>query len=129
MVWRAPRPRDRRAAAAGTTFAKCRGAGSRARGFEDNGHPERGKDMGAVERIVGRARKLTAIAGAIVIVGCAATGCNRAGLRTPLNAAESLNDYGYHPIDPLPVELKGAASPSRADVLNALPDETMRLAI
>lgn len=37
--------------------------------------------------------------------------------------------YGYHPIDPLPVRLKAEAPPSNAKILDALPDETMRIAI
>jgi hypothetical protein len=40
--------------------------------------------------------------------------------------------YGYHPIDPLPVRLKYEAPPNtltNAKILDALPDETMRIAI
>jgi hypothetical protein len=46
-------------------------------------------------------------------------------------SAELVNNYGYHPIDPLPVEVfapPGVNVTSQA-ILNALPDETMRLAI
>jgi hypothetical protein len=51
--------------------------------------------------------------------------------RPPPTSAEVLNDYGYHPVDPLPVIVKAPdgvkVTPKR--VLDALPDETMRLAI
>ncbi|AVO51401.1 hypothetical protein [Ectopseudomonas mendocina] len=45
---------------------------------------------------------------------------------------KSAQNYGYHPIDPIPIELNIADSRlpvSNAHLLNALPDETMRLAI
>jgi hypothetical protein len=47
-------------------------------------------------------------------------------IRSPTTIAEQINDYGYHPVDPLPVSVKTTA-PDR--IRDALPDETMRLAV
>jgi hypothetical protein len=46
--------------------------------------------------------------------------------RLPTTIAEQINDYGYRPVDPLPVVVKSVA-PDR--IRDALPDETMRLAV
>ena len=44
---------------------------------------------------------------------------------------KNAQSFGYHPIDPLPVNLNvtGSGSPDNERLLKALPDETMRLAI
>ena len=57
--------------------------------------------------------------------GCATT------LKTPptLGAPENAESYGYHPIDPLPVQIETTAPPSNTQILSVLPDETMRIAI
>lgn len=59
------------------------------------------------------------------------SGC--AGIQIPTTSGdpENANTYGYHPIDPLPVEIKleGQAKLTNKHLLNALPDETMRIAI
>jgi hypothetical protein len=45
---------------------------------------------------------------------------------TPPTAAETVNRYGYHPIDPIPVRVDNL---ERTRILDALSDETMRLAV
>jgi hypothetical protein len=55
-------------------------------------------------------------------------GCASWTKKLPPSTAEALNDYGYHPIDPLPVKVSPAKAPNEM-ILNGLPDETMRLAI
>ncbi len=47
---------------------------------------------------------------------------------------QNANNYGYHPMDPLPVEIEFAEvnkdnMTKNSRILNALPDETMRLAV
>lgn len=54
------------------------------------------------------------------------------GLRIMAQEKEAKNSYGYHPIDPLPVEIRtatGAPLKNNIPILDALPDETMRMAI
>jgi hypothetical protein len=59
-----------------------------------------------------------------LLVGCAS-------LKVPdtLGDPNNANNYGYHPLDPLPVEIMHKDTVSNAVVLKALPDETMRIAI
>jgi hypothetical protein len=63
---------------------------------------------------------------AVFQFGCASV--NPITLGDQTNAKE----YGYHPLDPLPVEIKyngDSTDPKRPRLMSALPDETMRLAI
>ncbi len=54
------------------------------------------------------------------------------GTTIPRTTAEQMNNYGYRPVDPLPVQVtwpRQGTAPSPARIRSALPDETMRLAI
>lgn len=48
---------------------------------------------------------------------------------TTLGDPKNAPEYGYHPLDPLPVEIKYDSLYNNSIVLRALPDETMRIAI
>ena len=76
-------------------------------------------------------KRITILLTAACIISCASW---RQPNTTTQGDPENANSYGYHPMDPLPVDIKfrniGAGAPSKKTrVLNALPDETMRLAI
>lgn len=53
------------------------------------------------------------------------------GPKIPLTPGDPRNApaYGYTPLDPIPVVVEGATSPTPEELLKALPDETMRLAV
>lgn len=57
----------------------------------------------------------------LVLSGCATQFPITDTLGDPKNAS----NYGYHPLDPLPIDL----TIDKKDVLNALPDETIRIAV
>jgi len=61
------------------------------------------------------------------------TGCSSIVIPTTIGDPENAKTYGYHPMDPLPVELKLLGDidikETNEHLLNALPDETMRIAI
>ena len=66
-------------------------------------------------------KALLAVCTLLVVSGCATNFPVPDTLGDPKNA----NTYGYHPLDPLPINLSsGTAKP-----LDLLPDETMRLAV
>lgn len=46
-----------------------------------------------------------------------------------LGDPKNAQSYGYHPIDPLPVQMKFTGSLTNQRILDSLPDETMRLAV
>lgn len=74
-------------------------------------------------------RQLLIITGLLLVL---MTGCASWKLPKTLGDPKNANTYGYHPLDPLPIkiELLDEKQPiSNARILNALPDETMRLAI
>lgn len=74
-------------------------------------------------------RKQIFITGLIVTI---LSGCASWKVPRTLGELKSVNSYGYHPLDPLPlkVEYLNVNQPtSNIRILNALPDETMRLAI
>ncbi|PHX05153.1 hypothetical protein [Vibrio splendidus] len=56
-----------------------------------------------------------------------ATGCSSVGI--PIDNNKS--NYGYHPLDPLPVNIVATSGkpPTNQELLESLPDETMRIAI
>ncbi len=60
------------------------------------------------------------------------SGCVSWEIPTTPGDMKNAQNYGYHPIDPIPIELNiknPTLSVSNTHLLNALPDETMRLAI
>ncbi|EGN75560.1 hypothetical protein A28LD_1173 [Idiomarina sp. A28L] len=59
----------------------------------------------------------------LVFVVGVLTGCSSVSF--PIDDATGQNNFGYHPLDPLPVHV----GIPQGEVLNALSDETMRLAI
>ena len=65
---------------------------------------------------------------AICIFAMALSGCASWTIPATPGDPKSAPSYGYHPIDSLPVKISPASAP-REKRLEALPDETMRLAI
>jgi hypothetical protein len=59
----------------------------------------------------------------------ALTGCASWPLPKTPGDPQNAPSYGYHPIDPLPVRIKGEGVITTKRVLDSLPDETMRIAI
>lgn len=64
----------------------------------------------------------------MLMSGCASW---RLPYTTTMGDPKNAQTYGYHPIDPLPVEIDnwGDSGLTNERILNSLPDETMRLAI
>lgn len=56
-------------------------------------------------------------------------GCSSVLHNNTLGDPKTAQTYGYQPLDPLPVAIAHKDSITNKDVLNALPDETMRIAI
>lgn len=67
------------------------------------------------------------LAGALVSV----SGCASWRVDPPLTPGDPQNapSYGYHPIDPLPVEVEADGNVTNRRILDALPDETTRIAV
>ncbi|RUO36964.1 hypothetical protein CWE13_08960 [Aliidiomarina shirensis] len=59
----------------------------------------------------------------LVFIVVLLSGCS--SINVPLDSGSAEDNFGYHPLDPLPVQL----NIPNGEVLNALSDETMRLAI
>jgi len=60
------------------------------------------------------------------------TGCSSWSIPITQGDLKNAQNYGYHPIDPIPVNLEfkyPSITHTNKHLLNALPDETMRLAI
>jgi len=65
----------------------------------------------------------------LVIFMIAFAGCASWQVPPTLGDPKITQSYGYHPMDPLPVELKFEGNLTNDRLLNSLPDETMRLAV
>lgn len=63
-------------------------------------------------------RRLFLIIAVMVLSGCSAVSFN-------IDDESGQHNFGYHPLDPLPVQVDMPQN----EILNALSDETMRLAI
>jgi len=65
----------------------------------------------------------------LIIFVISLSGC--ASLKFPTTGGDPQNaqSFGYHPMDPLPVDLKYEGELTNERIMNSLPDETMRLAI
>lgn len=60
----------------------------------------------------------------------ASAGCISSEIPRTFGDTEPMHSFGYHPLDPLPVEVVPSDERNNnALILNSLPDETMRLAI
>lgn len=56
-------------------------------------------------------------------------GCATWNVPSTLGDPRTAQSYGYHPMDPLPVDLKFDGTLTNARLMRSLPDETMRLAV
>jgi hypothetical protein len=70
----------------------------------------------------------------LIILTISLTGCATWKQPTTQGDPQNANNYGYHPMDPLPVEIKfkevdNDTRTKKSRMLDALPDETMRLAV
>ncbi|PKN63032.1 MAG: hypothetical protein CVU57_21190 [Deltaproteobacteria bacterium HGW-Deltaproteobacteria-15] len=61
---------------------------------------------------------------AVLLAGCATW-----NVPSTLGDPRTAQSYGYHPMDPLPVDVKYDGTLTNARLMRALPDETMRLAV
>ncbi|MCF8363706.1 MAG: hypothetical protein K9G70_13895 [Prolixibacteraceae bacterium] len=68
-------------------------------------------------------KPLLLITAVLIITSCAPL------RNTTLGDPQNAQEYGYHPLDPLPVEIKYDSLYNNNIVLRTLPDETMRIAI
>jgi hypothetical protein len=71
---------------------------------------------------------LTSVIAMVILSSCSSLGLQSTN-KTPLAEATNTFAYGYHPIDPLPIDMNGNANADKLRILAALPDETMRLSI
>ena len=68
----------------------------------------------------------------LIVMTTIFNGCASWSIPTTQGDLKNAQNFGYHPIDPIPVtlDLKDASKPyTNKQLLDALPDETMRLAI
>ena len=65
--------------------------------------------------------------GALVLVLSGAACATTPRVPNTLGDARNAQAYGYTPLDPIPVQVEG--NPAQADLLKALPNETVRIAI